>query len=111
VALVSLNTKKNQYLEDFKAHYLAYLQGGIKGFYITNTRKAKQADGRDYSLRIKHDGMTLILGKKSRVWEYEFESGATFCNGLVADFKEFYTLLLKVHADQKNNKIDCFIEK
>jgi len=111
VPLANSNTPKNKYSEDFRAYYLGYLQGGLKGFYITNTQKAKKADGRDYSLRIKPEGLTLILGKKNRVWEYVFESGETFCNGLASRFKEFYSLLLKVHADQKNNKIDCFIEK
>lgn len=111
MALANSNIQNSKYLADFRAYYLGYLQGGLKGVYITNTPNAKKVDGREYSLRIRPDGLMLILGKKNRVWEYDFESGDTFCNGLKSDFKEFYSLLLKVHSDQKNNKIDCFIEK
>jgi hypothetical protein len=108
---LSIKTKKNKYLEDFKAYYMVYLKDGIKGFYMTNTPQSKTLDGRDYSLRIKPDGLTLILGKKNVVWHYSFDSGETLCNGVSSAFGSFYALLRKIHVDQKNKKVECFIEK
>ena len=109
--LENIGTKKRASLESFQNYYHAYLKGGLKGFYITNTKQAKARDGRDYSLSIKHEGLTLVLGKKNVVWTYDFETGDTFCNGVLSRFSTFHALLRKVHTDQKNQKIDCFIEK